>query len=136
MMKNKMVARFNLEKLSIQPRRLGLMDPAEMSFSIGALREEIDEMSEAFDLGDLVGVVDALIDLDFFRRGILYKHGISPELYDKLFSVVYQKNMEKVVGVKRGREHYSVVDVVKCEGWVGPEDQLRELLEEHMDRGE
>lgn len=135
-MKNVMVMKFNQQVLGIAPRPLGLMDPSEMAFSVSALREEIGEMSDAYDIGDLVGVVDALADLDFFRRGILYKHGIPPELYDKIFAVVYEKNMEKRLGKpKEGRDQLPM-DACKPDDWVGPEEEIRRLLEEYMDRGE
>lgn len=135
-MKNEMVRKFNQQVLSIDPRPLGLMDPAEMSFSLEALREEVTEMADAYDKGDLVGVVDALIDLDFFRRGILYKHGVTPELYDKMFEVVARKNMEKVQGRCKENRDFLPFDAVKPDDWVGPEEELRILLEQHMDSGE
>lgn len=134
--KSELVQVFNQEIMKVQPRSLGLMDPAEMAFSVKALREEVTEMMEAYDLGDLVGVVDALIDLDFFRRGILYKHGITPDLYDKLFAVVWGKNMEKRLGTPKATRCELAMDATKPADWVGPEDQIRALLEEHMDRGE
>jgi len=135
-MKNEMVKAFNQVVIGIDPRPIGLMDPAEMSFSLKALREEIDEMSLAYDRGDLVGVVDALADLDYFRRGILYKHGITPGLYDRVFAVVHECNMSKRLGVPKPERSELPEDAVKPEGWVGPEERIRQLLEEHMDSGE
>ena len=136
MLKNKMVIAFNREIMKVQPRQLGLMDPAEMAFSVKALREEIVEMVDAYDRGDLVGVVDALIDLDYFRRGILYKHGITPELYDRLFQAVHHKNMCKELGQPKSSRSELALDAIKPHSWEGPEDQLRLLLEEHMDSGQ
>lgn len=135
-MKNVMVMDFNRKVIGIEPRPLGLMDPAEMSFSLKALREEIAEMSDAYDQGDLVGVVDALADLDYFRRGILYKHGITPELYDRIFAVVHECNMQKKMMPSKPTRNELPMDALKNVGWVGPEERIRELLEEHMDRGE
>lgn len=135
-MKNQMVQVFNQQILGIEPRPVGMMDPAEMAFSVKALRLEIIEMADAYDQGDLVGVVDALIDIDFFRRGILYKHGITPELYDRLFSVVYEKNMQKQLGKSKPDRAELPMDAIKPEGWMGPEEEIRRLLEEHMDAGE
>jgi len=135
-MKNAMVKAFNQVIIGIEPRPLGLMDPSEMSFSLDALREEIKEMSDAYDAGDLVGVIDALADLDYFRRGILYKHGITPDLYDRIFEAVHQCNMSKRLGAPKPSRAQLAEDAIKPEGWVGPEDRIRQLLEEHMDRGE
>lgn len=133
---DEMAAEFNQKVMKIEPRKLGMMDPAEMAFAAKSLREEIVEMVDAFDLGDLVGVVDALIDLDFFRRGILYKHGITPELYEKLFAVVWSKNMKKELGQPKPTRCELALDAIKPIGWVGPEDEIRQLLEEHMDAGQ
>lgn len=133
---DEMAAEFNRKVMKIEPRQLGMMDPAEMAFAAKSLREEIVEMVDAFDLGDLVGVVDALIDLDFFRRGILYKHGITPELYEKLFAVVWSKNMKKELGQPKPTRCELALDAIKPVGWVGPEDEIRQLLEEHMDAGQ
>ena len=134
--KSELVALFNQKIMLIDPRPLGLMDPAEMAFSATSLREEIVEMLDAYDQGDLVGVIDALIDLDYFRRGILYKHGITPELYEKLFCVVHGKNMQKVLLPSKSTRNELPLDALKGPGWVGPEDEIRQLLEEHMDAGQ
>lgn len=135
-MKNVMVMNFNQKILGIEPRPIGLMDPAEMSFSVKALTEEIEEMSLAFDKGDLVGVIDALADLDYFRRGILYKHGITPQLYDKIFAVVHECNMGKCLGTPKASRAELPEDAVKPDDWIGPEDEIRRLLEEYMDAGQ
>lgn len=133
---SELVALFNQKIMKIDPRPIGLMDPAEMAFSAKSLREEIVEMVDAYDSGDLVGVIDALIDLDFFRLGILYKHGITEELYEKLFTVVWSKNMKKELGQPKPTRCELALDAIKPPGWVGPEDEIRQLLEEHMDAGQ
>lgn len=131
-----MAIEFNQQIMKIEPRKLGLMDPAEMAFSAKALREEIIEMLDAYDDGDLVGLIDALTDLDFFLRGIRYKHGITPELYNKIFAVVWGKNMKKELGKPKPTRCELALDAIKPVGWVGPEDEIRRLLEEHMDSGQ
>lgn len=123
------VMQFNREVLGIEPRPLGMMDAAEMSFSEGAIREELVELRNAFDAGDLVGVVDALVDLDFFLRGIVYKHGITPEMYSRIFAVVHEANMRKVLGKPKESRCQLGEDAIKPDGWESPEDKIRAILE-------
>lgn len=128
------VIHFNREILGIATRPIGLMDPAEMMLSLKQLREEIQEIEDAFNEGNLVGVVDGLVDLDYFARGVVYKHGISPMLYRKCFAAVHDANMAKMLGKKKGRDEFGdVADAVKPEGWIAPEEKIRVLLEEAMD---
>lgn len=127
------VVQFNLQVLGIQDRKLGLMSPNEFSLSLKQLREEVKEMEEAYDRGDLVGVVDGMVDLNFFLLGVVYKHGISEKLYEKLFSAVSQANMEKKKGVKSGREGFGdAADAIKPEDWVPPEERIATLLDEEF----
>lgn len=129
MSNHKLVVQFNQEVLGVEPRKLGLMPPLEFSLSLKQLREEVTEMEEAYDKGDLVGVVDGLIDLNYFLLGVVYKHGISEETFNELFSVVHEANLEKKLGVKKGREGFGgSADAVKPEGWVPPEDRINEIL--------
>lgn len=127
---------FNQKIMQVEPRPLGLMDPSEMAFSATSMREEVQEMLDAYDLGDLVGVVDAMTDLDFFLRGIRYKHGITEELYEKIFQVVFDCNMKKTLGQPKPTRSELALDAIKPITWVGPEDKIRELLEQHMDAGQ
>lgn len=128
------VVSFNREILSIQERPVGLMSPNEFNLSMRQLREEISEMEDEYDRGNLVGVVDGMIDLHFFLLGVIYKHGLKEELYEKLFHEVYSANMEKKAGVKKGREGFgNAADAVKPEGWIPPEERLARILENHMD---
>jgi predicted HAD superfamily Cof-like phosphohydrolase len=124
---HEMVVDFNQKVLLIEKRKLGLMDPAEFSLSLKYLRGEIQEMEEAYDLGDIVGVLDGLIDLNFFLLGVVYKMGISEESFNQAFKVVYEANMQKKLGLgRKGSE--DILDAVKPEDWVPPESRLQEIL--------
>lgn len=128
-MNHSLVVEFNQKILGIEPRKLGLMTPLEFSLSLKQLREEILEMEEAYDKGDLIGVVDGLIDLKYFLLGVVYKHGISEQVFNEMFQAVHEANMEKKLGVKKGREGFgNSADAVKPEDWVPPEARIQEIL--------
>lgn len=122
---------FNELILNIGGRELSLQDPKEFLLSLHQLREEIDEIQLAYGEGDLAGVVDGLVDLDFFQKGMLHKMGITEEKYDKCFDAVYDANMKKKLGTKEGRHGYGQnMDAVKPEGWAPPEELIKKILEE------
>ena len=105
-----------------------LPDLATVSLSVKQLREEIEEFEEAVREGDLVKAIDALIDLQYFHHGIVYKMGVPSALYFLAFSEVHKANMEKQKGVKAERGDYGVPDANKPIGWQPPEEKIRELL--------
>lgn len=126
---HKLVEHFNKEMLEIPERKISLQDLDEFNLSLHQLREEIDEIEEAYHEGNLVGVLDGLIDLDYFQKGVLYKMGITSEFYPKCFEVVHTCNMQKVMGKKATRLGYgNSADAVKPEGWVAPEETLYEMI--------
>lgn len=133
---HKRVVEFNQKVLNIKPRELGLMDHDEFQLSLAQFREETGEIAQAYDIGDLVGVIDGVIDLHFFLLGVVYKHGIPEELYKDLFMAVADANMEKKLGVKSGREGFgNSADAIKPEGWVAPEVRIRNLIEKYLEKG-
>ena len=120
---------FNRKVLGIEPRQIGLMDPMEFKLSMTQLREEIREMEEAYEHGDLIAVVDGMVDLDYFLKGVVYKHGIMAPIYNEIFKVVHDANMQKKLGVKSGREGFDgAADAVKPAGWVAPEEKIGLIL--------
>ena len=133
---HKRVVIFNKEVLGIKERPLGLMEPEEMALSLVQFREEVKEIEDAYNEGNLVGVVDGIIDLHFFLLGVVFKHGIPEQLYKSLFHSVADANMEKKRGVKAGREGFgNAADAIKPEGWRPPEDRIRFLIEEYLELG-
>ena len=129
MQNHKKVEIFNKQVLGIEPRDLQMMPEDEFRLSMKQLREEIDEIEEAYREGNLVGVVDGLIDLDYFHKGIVYKHGINYAIYQMLFGQVHDCNMTKKKGVKETRQGFwDAADAIKPQGWIAPEVKIYETL--------
>lgn len=100
---------------------------AFLEFRIRFLQEELDEMSKAlndFDAGIIDGtkaaddVVDAAIDLCVVAIGTLDAYDVNPYT---AWNIVWQKNMEKEVGVKASRPNpLNMPDLIKPIGWTPP----------------
>lgn len=105
-----------------------LVDSEEMALSLHQFREEVQEIEDAYNAGSLVGVVDGLIDLQYYILGVVYKLGISEAVFRQCFDLVHLKNMEKMKGKKKGRDQYDAADAVKPEGWVGPEEEMAAII--------
>jgi len=125
-----LVIDFNQRVLKVEPKpTIALQDPDAFRLSLAQMREELDEMENAYEQGDLIGVIDGLIDLDYFHKGVVYKHGIGVALYNELFVAVHEANMEKKLGVNHNRPGFNgAADAVKPEGWLPPEDRLRAII--------
>lgn len=119
---------FNANILGITDRKLGFVKEEEFRLSLHQLREEIDEMEGAYLEGNLVKMIDAMIDLNYFLCGVIYKHGIPEGMYDQMFDVVHQANMAKAIGKKKGRDQYDALDAIKPQGWIPPEETLTYLI--------
>lgn len=102
-----------------------------MAFRVKFLREELQEFEDAFKGGDLQGGFDALIDLVYVAMGTAY---IMNMPWDKGWEHVQRANMDKM-RVKKAEDskRSSTYDVVKPEGWIGPERMLlaEMLMHEH-----
>lgn len=90
------------------------------------LEEELNEFKSATEAKDIIKAFDALLDLVYVCHGTAYLMGLP---WDEGWSAIQSCNMAKVRAAspeqsKRGSTH----DVVKPEGWIGPEDELRRLL--------
>lgn len=127
----KKVQEFNFQVLGVPQRELCMMPQEEMQLSLVQLREEIQEMEDKYKEGDFVGVIDGMIDLQYFLFGVVYKHGIPEYLWEKMFKAVHEANMEKKLGVKKERGDFGAADAIKPEGWVPPEQRLQELLDDY-----
>ena len=60
------------------------------------LQEELDEYWDAMVKGDIVGIADALIDIQYVLIGAFEKHGINEECFEELFDEVHASNMSKL----------------------------------------
>lgn len=111
------------------PEKPTVLPPDVFEFRNKFLAEELQEFREAWEDHDLVKMFDSLLDLVYVAKGTALLMGITPELWEYGFNQVQQANMTKVRAAsaeesKRG----STLDVIKPEGWVGPEASLEAAL--------
>ena len=123
---------FNKEILKIEPRMPGLQASKEFELSVKQLKEEIGEFEDAYGDQDLVGCVDAMLDLKVFADGVLYKMGLlSDDIYE-CADAISRANMSKKRGIKSTRVvstgSDAPADANKPEGWVGPEAEISKII--------
>lgn len=124
------VINFNRNILKIEHRKPGLQNQDEFKLSMRQLREEIEEIESAYEKGDFIGILDGLVDLEYFLLGIFYKNGINESTHAELFDAVHQANLLKKMGTKAGREGFgNAADAVKPSSWVDPEIKFARILE-------
>lgn len=122
-----LVETFNYDVVGIPkrewPHRLVV---SEYDWFRGVIVEELDEFIDAYWHDRPIDQVDAIIDLIYFAMGGLVRLGIKPEQALDIFYSVHFKNMLKHGGNKgRGSD----LDAVKPEGWQGPEEVIKSILE-------
>lgn len=115
--------KFDLE-YSGPPRHL---DPEERKFRIAAMQEELDEYMVG---GTLIDEYDALIDLLVFVVGTLYRQGLP---INPGYEAVMGQNMKKRLGSNGTKRGGFKRDLVKPADWIGPEAQLRVIINELTD---
>ena len=117
------VQQFHSKVLGIEDTLPTLILPVKFSQRVAFMEEEIEELGQAYINEDLVGVADALADLIYVAIGTAHMMGID---MDKVFKVVHAANMRKQRGItKRGM----VYDAIKPAGWVGPEAEIKAILD-------
>jgi len=95
----------------------------EKTFRITAMQEELNEYESATTLVD---EYDALLDLIVFAVGTLERQGFP---FREGFEIVMKANMAKELGSNGEKRGGFKRDLVKPDGWVGPEFELRILLD-------
>jgi hypothetical protein len=89
------------------------------------VQEELTEFGQAFAKQDIVGMVDATIDLCYGAMGTLVKLGLTREQAVLCFDAVHDANMTK----KKGRTHRgSDEDAAKPADFVPPEERIGFIL--------
>jgi predicted HAD superfamily Cof-like phosphohydrolase len=126
---------FNANILGIPRRSPQFQEKDEFELSMHQLKEEIGEIEESYKNGDFIGVLDGLIDLEYFLLGIFYKNGISESTHAELFDVVHRANMLKKMGTKAGREGFKAADAYKPDSWTDPELKIARILDKVRERG-
>lgn len=118
---------FNSMILEIEPRPKALLSQEEINISLRCLTEEAQELGEAHYAKDYVGCVDAVLDSVYFSFGILYKLGLTADEIERSFAAIHLANMTKERGVNSKRAT-GAADAVKPEGWMSPEERIKEIL--------
>lgn len=121
------VIEFNRDLLGIEQRTPAMMSVEEHTHLTMALQEELQEFNDAVVEGNVVGAVDALIDLMYFAIGGLWKLGLSHEQMVHCMKAVHAANMLKRKG-KVAKRYTGAADAVKPENWVAPEELIRKIL--------
>ncbi len=70
-------------------------DAARCELRISLLQEELDELKEAIEAKDLVGIADAFCDIQYVLSGAILEFGLG-EKFAELFAEVQRSNMSKV----------------------------------------
>lgn len=73
----------------------GITDSQTNELRINLLAEELDELKEALEQGDMVETLDALIDLQYVLDGAFLSLGMA-HLKDAAFDEVHSSNMSKL----------------------------------------
>lgn len=95
-----------------------ILSHARQALRLALIREEFEELQEACERGDMVGIADALADLDYVIEGMRQELGINGE---PIAAEVHRTNMAKEGGPTR-----SDGKILKPPGWEPP--RIREEL--------
>jgi predicted HAD superfamily Cof-like phosphohydrolase len=98
-----------------------LLDASTWEFRYRFLHEELRELAEAHNAGDLAGFADALVDLIYVASGTAHLAGLR---LDDHFDEVHRANLtkERATGADDGRSKRGhALDVVKPPGWRAPD---------------
>ena len=92
-------------------------DERRCKLRVALLAEELKEMEHAIEQNDLVGVADALCDLQYVLSGAILEFGLQ-EKFKALFEEVQRSNMSKVCHsedeAQRTIEFYKKKDGTEC----------------------
>ncbi|MDX5320661.1 MAG: nucleoside triphosphate pyrophosphohydrolase family protein [Bacteroidota bacterium] len=69
-------------------------DEKRCNLRVSLIQEELNELKEAIESNDLVGVADALCDIQYVLSGAVLEFGLHHAFHD-LFSEVQRSNMSK-----------------------------------------
>lgn len=90
------------------------------------LDEETEEYLKANSEDDLLEVLDALCDLQYFLNGMIIIHGLQ-DIFDEAFSIVHDSNMSKL-----GSDGQPILrtdgKILKGPNYWKPTEKLKELI--------
>lgn len=91
---------------------------AYLFLRMNMIKEEFEELTEAYEKKDPEEMVDAIIDQCVFLIGTLDVFGVDAH---KAWNEIWEANMAKEPGVKPGRPNpFGLPDLIKPEGWKNP----------------
>lgn len=122
------VVEFNEKIIGVGQRDIGLLNPQELEYAIKAIDEEKQEFFQAHHQQDVIGAVDAVVDLLYFGIGFLRRMGLSADQISSCMTAVHEANMEKKLSTSVHKRVEGVPDAAKPEGWVGPEERIAFIL--------
>jgi predicted HAD superfamily Cof-like phosphohydrolase len=101
------------------------LDKSTQSYRVHFLEEELSEFISSANLDDVVGMADALVDIVYVAMGTAYMMGLP---WQQLWDEVQRSNMDKVRASDASQsKRKNSLDVVKPQGWVGPD--LKSIIE-------
>lgn len=122
--------KFGLHNTTHHPPKptMGESNDELMDFRIKFMEEELQEFIEGYMDQDIAQMADALIDLAYVVFGTAHLLGLP---WQELWEDVQAANMrkERAAGDGSNSKRGSSFDVVKPEGWVGPNGKA--ILEKH-----
>lgn len=119
---------FNEQIIGVGQREIGLLSDKELEYAMKAIDEEKQEFFQAHHQQDVIGAVDAVIDLMYFGIGFLRRMGLNAEQISLCMTAVHISNMEKQLSMSVQKRVEGVPDAAKPEGWVGPEERIAFIL--------
>lgn len=105
-----------------------------LAFRVSMLEEEFNETKDALAAEDPEEIVDGLIDIIVIALGTLDIYNVDTA---RAWDQVHSANMDKQVGQKPSRPNpLKLPDMIKPEGWIGPDHSnnhglLEEMYENH-----
>jgi len=115
------------------------LHPEEWELRHRRLKDEHTEYEEAIAAGDDEEALDALVDLVYIAIGTAYRRGWD---FAEAWRRVQHANMTKERGEPSNSKYGSGFDIVKPEGWVGPDhsdlvaDTPKPLTEQDLEQDE
>jgi predicted HAD superfamily Cof-like phosphohydrolase len=92
-------------------------DAARCSLRVALIAEELKEFEEAIQQKDIVGVADALSDIQYVLSGAILEFGLADK-FKELFEEVQRSNMSKACNsqseAEKTVEFYKIKDGTEC----------------------
>lgn len=116
---------FNEQVIGLGDVELNPLTEKQYKWICEFAQEELTELSDAYNVQDVVGMVDAIGDLIYGAMGTFKKMGLSREQVRQCFAAIHAANMTKKRGNKgRGSDE----DAVKPADFVAPEQVIAGIL--------